>query len=259
MQLLLPPSETKRDGGTRGALELESLSFPSLRASRLAAVAAVDELSADDRVAARALKLSAKAAPAELDRNRELGTSATLPAIERYTGVLFDALDVASLSPAARRRASSTLVVHSALFGLLRADDLIPAYRLSCDSQLPGTSLKALWRDPIAAVLAEQSEIIVDLRSVGYTALGPLPDSPRAVGVSVVAIGDDGVARALNHFNKKGKGEWVRALLSAGPVPTSIDALCRGSIELGWPLRRISERMLELTVPGTLPPRANTL
>jgi cytoplasmic iron level regulating protein YaaA (DUF328/UPF0246 family) len=258
MLLLLPPSETKRDGGTAGALALESLSFPSLLASRLAALTALEAMAADDDAAARALKLSAKAAPAELTRNREVRTSATQPAIERYTGVLFDALDVASLSRAARRRASSHVVVHSALFGLLRADDLIPAYRLSCDSQLPDVPLRAVWRDPISAVLAEQSEIIVDLRSSGYAALGPLPVSPRAVGVSVVAIGDDGVARALNHFNKKGKGEWVRELLLAGPLPTSIDALCRRSVELGWPLRRSGERMLELTVPGTLPPRAST-
>lgn len=258
MLLLLPPSETKRDGGTAGVLTLESLSFPSLLEPRKAALQAMEALTADDALAARALKLSATAAPSELRRNHELRSSATQPASERYTGVLFDALDVASLTPAARRRASSHLVVHSALFGLLRADDLIPAYRLSCDSQLPNLPLKALWREPISAVLAEQSEVIVDLRSAGYAALGPLPDSPRAVGVSVVAIGDDGVARALNHFNKKGKGEWVRELLSAGPLPTGIDALCRRSVELGWPLRRSGERMLELTVPGTLPPRAST-
>jgi len=258
MLLLLPPSETKRDGGSAAALTLESLSFPSLLGPRTVALQAMELLSADAARAARALKLSATAAPPELKRNRELHISATRPTIERYTGVLFDALDVASLSPAARRRASSHLVVHSALFGLLRADDLIPAYRLSCDSQLPDLPLKALWRDPISAVLADQSTVIVDLRSAGYAALGPLPPSPRAVGVSVVAIGDDGVARALNHFNKKGKGEWVRELLLAGPLPKSIDALCRRSVELGWPLRQSGERMLELTVPGTLPPRAST-
>ncbi len=32
----------------------------------------------------------------------------------------------------------------------------------------------------------------------------------------MVTEGDDGRQRALNHFNKKGKGEFTRALLLAG-------------------------------------------
>lgn len=258
MQILLPPSETKREGGSGQPLALESLSFATLTPTRRDLVDEVIALSADADAAARALKLGAKSAQAEIGRNRALRSSATMPAIERYTGVLFDALDVRTLSAAARQRASRSLIVHSALFGLVRADDPIPAYRLSHDSRLPSRPLKRAWGGALTAELAALATPIVDLRSAGYVALGSLPESDGAVGVSVVAIGDDGIARALNHFNKKGKGEWVRALLTAGALPTSIAELCSKSIELGWPLRRIDESMLELTVPGTLPPRANT-
>ena len=62
-----------------------------------------------------------------------------MPAIDRYTGVLFDALDAPSLDADAREFARETVVVHSALFGLVGALDEIPAYRLSHDSRLPGT------------------------------------------------------------------------------------------------------------------------
>ncbi len=258
MHILLPPSETKRDGGDRQPLELESLSFSSLTDARRRLLEATVELSSDEQRAAHALKLGTKSAPVELERNRALRSSPTMPALERYTGVLYDALDAESLSPAARQRAAASLVVHSALFGLLRADDAIPAYRLSHDSRLPDLPLKREWATSITRVLTELSTPIIDLRSAGYAALGPLPDDRAAVGVSVVAVGDDGVARALNHFNKKGKGEWVRALLMAGPLPTSIEALCTRSNTLGWPLRPVGERLLELTVPGTLPPRAST-
>jgi cytoplasmic iron level regulating protein YaaA (DUF328/UPF0246 family) len=258
MHILLPPSETKREGGTGHPLALEALSFPALTESRRDLITAVIELSAQGEQAARALKLGATSAAAELERNRTLLSSGTMPALERYTGVLYDALDVRSLPVAARRRASASLVVHSALFGLLRADDPIPAYRLSHDSRLPARPLKRAWGDAIAAELAALPTPLIDLRSAGYAALGALPEVSGAVGVSVVAIGDDGVARALNHFNKKGKGEWVRALLTAGALPRSISALCTRSTALGWPLRRLDERMLELIVPGTLPPRAST-
>lgn len=255
MQILLPPSETKRDGGSSPALDLDALSNPELTEARRDVLNAVRALSRDDVAAARALKLGAKAAAIELARNRALEHSPTMPAIERYTGVLFDALAVQEWGADARSRASDHLLVHSAMFGLIAADDLIPAYRLSHDSRLPGMTLRSHWAQLNASVLRGIEGPLIDLRSAGYAALGPLPDRDDAVTVRVVAIGDDGVARALNHFNKKGKGEFVRALLSAGPLPSSTDELCRMSTELGWPLRRYAARELELIVPGVLPPR----
>ena len=56
----------------------------------------------------------------EIARNAALWSSPTTPALRRYTGVLYDALDAASLTMAARRR----VVVCSALFGLVGAVNL---------------------------------------------------------------------------------------------------------------------------------------
>ncbi len=261
MKLLLPPSETKRDGGLGGALDPVALSFSSLTDARRTVLDALERLCADDVGAARALKLSPKAAVAELARNRALRASPTMPAIERYTGVLYDALAVTEWGADARARASDHLIVHSALFGLLAAHDLVPAYRLSHDSRLPGVPLRAHWAPVNAAVLESLPGPLIDLRSEGYAALGPLPARPDAHFVRVVAVGDDGVARALNHFNKKGKGEFVRALVSAGRLPETVDELCDHATALGWPLRRVTASgapdardHLELVVPGTLPP-----
>lgn len=255
MQFLLPPSETKRDGGANAPLELDRLSFPSLTDARRAALAALSSLCVDGEAAARALKLSATAAPPELARNRAVEQSPTMSAIERYTGVLYDALGVAEWRGAARERASQHLIVHSALFGLVRADDPIPAYRLSCDSRLPGPTMRARWSALNAEVLASLEGPLIDLRSESYAALGPLPDRRDAVFVRVVAVGADGVARALNHFNKKGKGEYLQTLFAAGTVPTTIEGLCRRSTALGWPLSRTADRELQLIVPGVLPAR----
>lgn len=258
MRLLLPPSETKRDGGSGGPLDLAALSFPALTDARRAALDALEALCADDVEAARALKLSPRAAVAELSRNHAVRVSPTMAAIERYTGVLYDALDVDGWGMEERERASRHVLVHSALFGLVAAGDPLPAYRLSHDSRLPGLRLRAHWAAPNAEALASLEGPLIDLRSEGYAALGALPDRPDALFVRVVAIGDDGVARALNHFNKKGKGAFVRALLAAGPLPATVDELCARATELGWPLRRRPSELagareeLELVVPGTL-------
>jgi cytoplasmic iron level regulating protein YaaA (DUF328/UPF0246 family) len=88
--------------------------------------------------------------------------------------VLYDALDVGSLRGASAARARSRLAVGSALFGLLRADDQVPAYRLSATSKLPGRpTLAARWRPLLEPVLAQiaSNELVVDLRSGSYAAL----------------------------------------------------------------------------------------
>lgn len=253
MHILLPPSETKRDGGDGPRVDLDSLSFPALLPVRSEVLAQLESLvQQPDAVAAAALKLGERIASAELARNRDVRSSPTMPAIDRYTGVLFDALNAATLSEQARRRAHDHVLVQSALFGLVRAADLIPAYRLSHDARLPGIRLARHWASPSSRELTKLSGPIIDLRSAGYSALGPLPEDDRSVTVAVVAADDDGAVRALNHFNKKGKGAFVRALLDAGDLPDSIDEVCVRATELGWPLRRTGGRELELRVPNAL-------
>ncbi|MFB2555855.1 YaaA family protein [Herbiconiux liangxiaofengii] len=217
MLLLLPPSETKRDGGDGGALDLGALAHPELTATRRAVVRGVRQLSRNRDEAMKRLKLGPKLA-FEIERNRALATSPTMPAIDRYTGVLYEALDAATLDAPARDFAGRHVRIHSALFGLVGALDPLPAYRLSHDSRLDGGSLKATWAGPLSAALeAHRGELVLDLRSEAYVHLGPVPAGhPSSYFVRVVSAGPDGVKRALNHFNKKGKGEFVRAVVQNG-------------------------------------------
>ena len=227
MLILLPPSESKRAGGDGAPLDLAALSFPELTRPRRSAVSATRKLASNLKAAAQVLKLGPKQSP-EVLWNRALTTSPTLPALDRYDGVLFDALDAPSLDEAARRFAREHVAIASALLGLTGALDPIPAYRLSHDSRLPGVRLKELWRQPIGAVLAARSGLILDLRSEGYAELGPIPRRPDAVFVRVVSEGTDGRKRALNHFNKAGKGAFVRQLVLAGVDHPDVESL------LGW-------------------------
>jgi cytoplasmic iron level regulating protein YaaA (DUF328/UPF0246 family) len=215
--ILLPPSETKRDGGDPSRpLDLEALSFPTLNAPRRRALEAMRRL-ARNRQAAVALRLGPTQAR-ELERNKLIDSGPTMAALDRFDGVLYEGLDAPTLPVAARAFARDHLAVASALFGLVGPDDPIPAYRLSPDSRLPRTPLKALWSAQVSAVIAAHDGVILDLRSEAYAAFGPAPRRPESWYLRVVSEGEDGRRRALNHFNKKGKGEFTRALLLAGIV-----------------------------------------
>lgn len=136
MLVLLPPSETKRTGGDGPPLAAATLSFPELEPLRKELVDELVVLAADLPASRAVLGLSPRQ-DGEIERNAELWTSATAPALHRYTGVLYDALDAGSLRGAAAARAGARLAIGSALFGLLRATDPVPAYRLSAGSRYP--------------------------------------------------------------------------------------------------------------------------
>lgn len=244
MIVLLPPSETKHSGGDGPPLRLDALSYPELAPLRAALVDELVELAADKSACSRALGLSASQ-HGEIERNAALLSAATMPAINRYTGVLYDALDVASLTGATAARARARLAVGSALFGLLRADDPIPAYRLSATSKLPGQpALATRWRPLLEPVLAGVSadELIVDLRSGSYASLGRLPD---AVQVDVVSERPDGSRAVVSHFNKAHKGRLARVLASTRSEPDSASAVATIARRAGM---RIERKGNELTV-----------
>lgn len=247
MLILLPPSETKRDGGREGTrLALRELGFPQLGAARRTVLAALEELSRDSDAAATALKLG-KTQAHEAERNRRIRSSPLLPALDRYDGVLYDALDAASLPSAAREFAHAHLAIASALFGLTRALDPIPAYRLSADSRLPGLSLKRLWAPVVADAVAQSPGLVLDLRSEAYAALGPVPVREHAAFVRVVSE-EHGRKRALNHFNKAGKGHLVRQLLLARVVHENVDSLLNWAATAGLRLEPGARGELDLVV-----------
>jgi cytoplasmic iron level regulating protein YaaA (DUF328/UPF0246 family) len=242
--VLLPPSETKRAGGDGPPLRLEALGSPELGPLRAALVDELIALSADRPASRKALGISASQ-DGEIDRNAALRSAPTLPAISRYTGVLYDALDVESLRGATASRARARLAVGSALFGLLRADDAVPAYRLSATSKLPGRpTLAARWRpllEPVLAGLAAD-ELIVDLRSGSYATLGRLPG---AVEVDVLSEHSDGHRTVVTHFNKAHKGRLARALAGSRSEPTDAAGVAAVARRAGL---RLERRGNELTV-----------
>jgi cytoplasmic iron level regulating protein YaaA (DUF328/UPF0246 family) len=217
--VLLPPSETKQPGGDGPPLDLAGLAAPALTPLREQLVDALVTLAADVPAARAALGTSATQDD-EIARNAALRTGPTMPAIERYTGVLYDALDVRSLTRAQRSRATGRLAVGSALFGLLRADDAVPAYRLSAGSALPGLpTLRSMWKPVLTDVLADVDDLVVDLRSGAYAELAPVPG---AVTVQVLSERPDGTRAVVSHFNKAHKGRLARLLATTTGEPDSV-------------------------------------
>ncbi|NEA49370.1 peroxide stress protein YaaA [Streptomyces sp. SID10815] len=236
MLVLLPPSEGKAAAGGDAPLTLESLSLPGLTAAREAVLGELVELCQGDEGKAREVLGLSEGLRGEVAKNAGLRTAGTRPAGEVYTGVLYDALGLGSLDPAAGRRAASSLLVFSGLWGAVRVGDRIPSYRCSMGVKLPGLgALGAYWRTPMAAVLPETAGdgLVLDLRSAAYAAAWK-PKGEVAERTATVRVLHAPTRKVVSHFNKATKGRLVRSLLTEGVTPEGPAELVEALRDLGY-------------------------
>lgn len=230
MIILLPPSEGKTPAASGRPLDLDTLAFPELAGPRSELL---DELTT---VSARPDALDilgvGQSLAADVERNLALTEIPCAPAIETYTGVLYSALDSATLGSRGAKRLDR-LFVSSALFGIVNAHDRIPAYRLAMKTRLPGTGvLSTWWKRRLAPVLdaAFGTQLIVDCRSTDYRKSWPGPPE-RTVAVDVFTE-RDGKRSVVSHNAKHARGLVARHLLRrAGADPQTTDELERAAAE----------------------------
>ena len=178
MLILLPPSEGKTRAEGLDRLRLDALSFAtSLTISRLSVLK---------------------------EYGSEILNEPTAPAIDIYSGVLFQALSYRTMSKSAQQRAQSQLLIFSALFGALRPLDPIPHYKMKIKS--------SAWKAPLKTALADlESELIVDCRSSTYASAWK--SNPEITVAVRVFQERDGVRSVITHMSKKYRGELARILM----------------------------------------------
>ena len=214
MLFLLPPSECKVEGGSPLSIELVALTFGGMQPARDLVYEKLVEYS-------KKTEGKTKMRAEHLAQNLEVQTSPIMPAIDRYSGTLYDALhgrglkgtptQFNQLTTDERERAKESVFIQSALFGLIPATNLIPNYRFSAGTKIPGFDLKKHWSEAHQVIWKRlEGQQIIDLRSNAYAELAPIPEGFNALAVEVY---DKASGKAMNHFNKKAKGQFVRAYL----------------------------------------------
>ena len=143
-------------------------------------------------------------------------TDKPTPAMSVYAGVLYQALDWNSLSPAARKRGELAVAIISAKYAVVRPSQRIESYKEKIDN-------KAM-RAPVSKILdAIKTDLIVDCRSSTYKTVWHSPiDKTVEIQISTVV---DGVRKVVTHMSKKTRGEIARALLQARSVPKTPEDL----------------------------------
>ena len=205
---------------------MDSLSFPSLKRTRERFANALIRIS-EQPIASHAL-LGVKGSALEKARleNAQLKNAPTLKAIERYTGVMYDAIEHETLDVNAREMFGQSVIIMSGLFGMIRPFDMIPAYKLKMGGKLiRGTSCSAMWKKLLTRSLAESydSAVIWDLLPNEHSAAWnpSAVDYKKRFTVKFVQRSDKGQFKVVSHWSKLLKGALIRHLVSNGEAAGS--------------------------------------
>jgi cytoplasmic iron level regulating protein YaaA (DUF328/UPF0246 family) len=147
---------------------------------------------------------------------KKVETSKPTPAMSVYSGVLYQALDWPSLSPAAKKRGESALAIISAKYGVVRPSTKIESYKEKINNKVMA---------PVVAAALDGAKVplIVDCRSSTYKTVWKAPvDITVEIRVSTVV---DGVRTVITHMSKKTRGEIARWLLQSRSIPKTPEDL----------------------------------
>jgi cytoplasmic iron level regulating protein YaaA (DUF328/UPF0246 family) len=220
--ILLPPSEGKQAGGTGLPWADGDRGFRSLDGARREVIAALrGAMRGNAATYQKLLGVGAAAASRAVCANLLADSAPTLAAIERYDGVLYDALGYPTLPKRLRTRVDRQVVIVSGLWGLVLPRDPIPDYKLKMGATLaPLGRLSSWWRDRLSAPL--------DDHVAGRTVWDLLPnehatawrhDGRSRLRINVRFLDDverNGTRElvTVNHWNKLLKGALVRHIIA---------------------------------------------
>ncbi len=235
--ILLPPSEGKSSSGSGPAWVADTMRF-GLDTERTRVIRALKRSMRRGKAdRAKLLGVKGEALEAATAANLNLEESPTMPALQRYSGVLYDALDSGSLSPQAKRRLDPVVVIFSGLFGLVAPSDPIPNYKIKMGASVPGVGrLSTFWRPGLSAALATAApgRQVWNLLPNEHDSAWVGPVDMEQVSVKFLERRPDGSLVAVSHWNKFFKGALVRQLLEE--PSTTPESLADWHHPAGWHL-----------------------
>ena len=216
--ILLPPSEGKSSGGDGLPWSKTKQSFPELESARKEVIKALKTaMKAPVEERSKLLGVGEAKTDEATKANLSVDIGKTLPAIDRYTGVLYDALEYETLSTRLKKRVDSQVIIFSGLWGIVRPGDLIPDYKLKMGAKLPLLGKPSVfWKPLISKSLADAaSGVVWDLLPNEHLAAWEPSISGKKIRVGFLDDVLKDKKRTLvtvSHWNKLLKGSLVRFL-----------------------------------------------
>jgi len=206
MKILLAPAETKKEGGELAPYKKENFFFNNFQSTRDTVVENYETLLKQSSLEEISQWFGLKKLDECKKYQKSILDKPTMKAIQRYTGVAFDALEYTKLDLKAQKYCDENIILFSNLFGPLRADDLIPDYKYKQGAELPNINVIKEYKEVIQESLASYlGEEVVDLRAGFYDKFY----KPSANTITYKFLKD---GKVVSHWAKFYRGNIVKQL-----------------------------------------------
>jgi len=210
MKILLAPSETKKSGGEH-SFNPTALLFASLAPHRTKLLHTYTNVLQQGDMQLLSKMFGIKKEADILKHKKDIIHELTMKAIARYTGVAFDYLGYIDLDASAQTYIDDNVILFSNLFGPIKADDLIPEYKLKQGEQISDIKPEKFYNEHAAHLIEEylQNEEILDLRAGFYDKFYK-PTKPYTT-LKFIKEG-----KVVSHWAKAYRGIVLREIAKAG-------------------------------------------
>ncbi len=223
MKILLAPSETKKSGGEL-SFHPNTLLFNDLAPHRIKLLHTYINVLQQGDMSVLSKMFGIKKEADILKHKKDIIHELTMKAIERYTGVAFEYLDYETLDASAQTYIDENVILFSNLFGPIRADDLIPEYKLKQGEAVGDIRTEKFYNEHSAhlmeAYLADEE--ILDLRAGFYDKFY----KPKKSYTTLKFIKE---GKVVSHWAKAYRGIVLKEIAKAGIE--SMDAFMKLPIE----------------------------
>lgn len=231
MKILFSPSETKRPINTHGTLNKSSFLFPYLYENRLEVLAHYQTFVQNHDIKKLQQLFGIKDEQKVMAQaSKNIFTTLTSKAIERYSGIAYNHLCFETLELEAQTYIEQNVMIFSNLFGPILAGDLIPEYKLQQGESIDGFKTELYYKEHFSKAIDEWlgNETILDLRAGFYEKFYTL--KRPYITMKFLKNG-----KVVSHFAKAYRGEILRQI--AIHQPKNEKELC----EIGFENLRIHE------------------
>lgn len=223
MKILLAPSETKKNGGEH-AFNPASLLFESLLPHRIKLLHAYTNILQKKDMNTLSKMFGLKKEADILSNIKDIIHEPAMKACERYTGVAFDHLSYETLDDDAKEYVDTHVILFSNLWGVLRASDEIPEYRLKQGEDVGEIKVDQFYKKSLCELMDDylKDEEILDLRAGFYDKF--YTPSKQYTTLKFIKEG-----KVVSHWAKAYRGIVLREIAKANVE--SIDAFMQLPIE----------------------------
>jgi hypothetical protein len=200
MKILLAPAETKQQDGELPPINLDDfqLQRPIIdEYEKFISTSSIEELS--KWFGLKDLKVCEKFKRSILDLP-------TMKAIQRYTGVAFDAINYNNLNNNAQNFIDENVIIFSNLFGYIQANKAIPEYKFKQGALLPNINNEKFYKEHLKDILDKSlDDEVLDLRATFYNKIY----KPIAPTITYKFLFN---GKVVSHWAKHYRGELVKQI-----------------------------------------------